>query len=409
MDEVGSGRARRGNNRAGLDAAYETYAARLYDYCLWSTDDATIAEDAVHSALVAAYGREGLLRNDGMLRPWLYGAARNECIRALRKAGRQPKPAPMTGIENPAAKITALEELARVRRVTASFTRYEQDVAELALRHRLVPTEVAIVLGRPQAQIRTVILRVHSALSARCGEGVLLAFSSPPPPTLPEGLYARIVGSASIAERAAYFAERAGPYSRAGYPIAIDRPRPRFHIFALGASAACLATVVLIVALAQSGSPNQTSDDTPSSRPPLAVGPTFDPDGDSEPSPPASPESESPSPPDSTPSSTTPPRGTGATPQIRLSFKSSTGCPPTWTAQITAVVDGNIAREVRVSWWTRTLAERQIAAAAIDQNNYLTSVDGLPYGTEVFFRATAITVDNRTGQTGAYPVTAHCQ
>ncbi len=409
MDEVGSGRARRGNNRAQLDAAYEKYAARLYDYCLWATADSEIAEDAVHAALVGAYGREGLLRDDATLRPWLYTAARNECIRAARKAGRQPKPTPVTGIENPAAKITALEELARVRRVTASFTRPEQDVAELALRHRLVPAEVGVVLGGPQAHVRTVILRVHSALSARCGEGVLLAYFSPPPPPLPEGLYARIVGSASIAERAAYFAERAGPYTRAGFPVAIDRPRPRVRMVALAGSVAFVAVIALIVVLAQNGSSDRADNDPSNTQPPLAVGPTLSPDddGSAEPTPSEPTPSESASP---TPEpSTTPPRGTGTSPQIRLSFKSSTGCPPTWTAQITAVVQGNVAREVRISWWTRTLPERQIAAAAIADNQYLTSIANLPYGTEVFFRATAVTVDNRTGQTGAYPVTAHCQ
>lgn len=391
-----------------LDAAYEKYAARLYDYCFWSTGESTAAEDAVHSALVAAYGRDGLLRDDGSLRAWLYSAARNECLRTARRTGKAPGPSGTpNGVEDPGAKITASAELARVRRVTATFTRPEQDVAELALRHRLVPTEVAAVLGRPESQIRTIILRVHSALSARCGEGVLLAFASPPPPALPESLYARIVGSASIPDRAAYFAERASPYTRTGNPVALDRPRAQPKTVALVSGVAAIAVLALFGVLAQAGAP---APENRGNRPPLVVG-TEGPTTEL----PSSPTSETPSsraptePEDPVPTSQPPPRGTGAVPQIRLSFRTAGGCPATWTAVVNAVVEGNVAREVRIAWWTETLPAQEITAAATADNNYLTSISGLPYGTAVFFRATAITVDNRTGQTGAYPVTAHCK
>ena len=391
-----------------LDAAYEKYAARLYDYCLWATGDSEAAEDAVHGALVAAYGRPGLMRVNRTLRAWLYSAARNEYLRAAHRTGRPAKPAawPDGGAEDPTAKITALEELARVRRVTATFTRHEQDVAELALRHRLVPPEVAIVLGRPESHIRTVILRVHSALSARCGEGVLLAYASPPPPALPESLYGRIRGSAAVPDRAAYFAERGGPYTRAGYPVPLDRPRPRIRTIALVSGVAGAALLATITVIAQTG--NSTPDST--EKPPLVVGTVLPSDLEDSPLPDSP--SQTPSPPDETSAalpSTGPPRGTGAAPMIRLSFRSSGGCPDTWTALVTAVVEKNVAREVRISWWTRNQPAQEITAAATAENNYLTSVGGLPYGTAVFFRATATTVDNRTGQTGAYPVTAHCR
>jgi DNA-directed RNA polymerase specialized sigma24 family protein len=411
MDEEGRARARRGHNKAMLDAAYEKYAAQLYDYCLWfAAGDTETAESAVHSALVAAYGREGLLRDDGPLRPWLYGAARNECLRA---AHRSPRPAgakaAFGAVEDPTAKITAVEELARVRRVTATFTRHEQDVAELALRHRLVPPEVALVLGRPESHIRTAILRVHSTLSARCGEGVLLAFASPPPPPLPESLYARIRGSALIPDRAAYFAERAAPYTRAGYPVPLDRPRPRARTVALVSAVSGLAVLALVAVVAQAGAPpdNNSGPD----RPPLVVGTELGPGqtdiatGEPNPAPSATlPTADVPA-----PTTAPPPPGTGVTPKVRLQFRSSGGCPATWTAVITAIVEDNVAREVKIAWWTSSRPEQEITAAPTAENNYLTSISGLPYGTEVFFRATAVTVDGRSAQTGAYPVTAHCR
>lgn len=390
-----------------LDAAYEKYAAQLYDYCLWfSGENTEIAEGAVHSALVAAYGREGLLRDDGPLRPWLYAAARNECLRSALRNPRPPasKPA-LAAVEDPAAKITAVEELARVRRVTATFTRHEQDVAELALRHRLVPPEVALVVGRPESHVRTVILRAHSALSARCGEGVLLAFSSPPPPPLPESLYARIRGSALIPDRAAYFAERTAPYTRAGYPVPLDRPRPRVKTVALVSAVSAVAALALVAVVAQAGAP--TESDSPSNDGPLVIG-TVDAKPPTSPSPEPSSATPSPAASETMPTSA-PPDGTGVTPKVRLQFRSSGGCPATWTAVVTAIVEGNAAREVKISWWTAAKPEQQIAAAPATETTYLASIGSLPYGTEVFFRATAVTVDNRTATTGAYPVTAHCR
>jgi RNA polymerase sigma factor (sigma-70 family) len=394
-----------------LDAAYEKYAAQLYDYCLWFTSgDMETAEGAVHSALVAAYGREGLLRDDGPLRPWLYTAARNECLRAAHRNSRTstPKPQARQAIEDPTAKISAIEELARVRRVTATFTRHEQDVAELALRHRLVPSEVSLVLGRPEPHIRTVILRVHSALSARCGEGVLLAYSSPPPPTLPESLYARIRGSAFIPDRAAYFAERAAPYTRAGYPVPLDRPRPRVRTIALVSAVSAVAVLALVAVVAQTGAPARV-EDRPEPKPPLVVGTELGP-GQTDPAVEDPTDvTPAPSPTASIPPTSPPPAGTGRAPTIQLSFRSSGGCPATWTALVTAVVEGNVAREVRIAWWTKSRAPQEIAAAATDETTFITSIGGLPYSTEVFFRATAITVDNRSTQTGAYPVTAQCR
>src|SRR5437588_12840146 len=68
----------------GLADAYARYAPSLYAYC-WSLlgDPADVAE-ALEDTFVIAAGRLGLLRDPGLLRPWLYAVARNECQRRLR-------------------------------------------------------------------------------------------------------------------------------------------------------------------------------------------------------------------------------------------------------------------------------------------------------------------------------------
>jgi hypothetical protein len=221
-----------------------------------------------------------------------------------------------------------------------------------------------------------------------------------------------------VPDRAEYFAERAGPYTRSGYPVPFDRPRPRVRTIALVSGVSCAALLALAVVIAQTNGDGgrddrplvvgtelgQGEDETPSSAPTLpepsrSETPTLFP---------------LPSPNSPTPSevltTAPPPKGTGAAPTIRLSFRSGGGCPSTWTAVVTAVVEGNVANEVRVAWWTKARPQpQQIVAAAADERTFLTSITGLPYSTEVFFKATAVSVDNRTGETGAYPVTAQCR
>src|SRR5215467_2966694 len=69
---------------AGLAAAYDSYAAALYNYCRSLLAEPADAADAVQDTFVIAASKLGGLRDPDRLRPWLYAVARNECRRRLR-------------------------------------------------------------------------------------------------------------------------------------------------------------------------------------------------------------------------------------------------------------------------------------------------------------------------------------
>src|ERR1700761_4001566 len=68
----------------GLAAAYDRYAAPLYQYCRTLLGDPADAADAVQDTFVIAASRLDGLRDPDRLRLWLYAVARNEARRIPR-------------------------------------------------------------------------------------------------------------------------------------------------------------------------------------------------------------------------------------------------------------------------------------------------------------------------------------
>ena len=75
----------------GLAAAYDQFAAPLFDYCRRMLPDPDAA-GAVRDTFVIATSRLEGLRDPDRLRPWLYAVARNECLRPPAGAGVTSRP-----------------------------------------------------------------------------------------------------------------------------------------------------------------------------------------------------------------------------------------------------------------------------------------------------------------------------
>ena len=69
---------------AGLAEAYDRYADALFGYCRSLLREPADAADAVQDTFVIAASRLSGLRDQELLRPWLYAVARNECLRRLK-------------------------------------------------------------------------------------------------------------------------------------------------------------------------------------------------------------------------------------------------------------------------------------------------------------------------------------
>jgi len=158
---------------AGLAAAYDTYAAVLYNYCRSLLAESADAADAVQDTFVIAAAKLGGLRDPDRLRPWLYAVARNECHRRLRARARFTSLDEAGDVTDTAetepqgADAGALKEL--VTAAVAGLNPGDREVIELNLRHDLTGGDLADALGVPPNQAHALASRARSQLERALG------------------------------------------------------------------------------------------------------------------------------------------------------------------------------------------------------------------------------------------------
>jgi RNA polymerase sigma factor (sigma-70 family) len=158
---------------AGLAAAYDSYAAVLYNYCRSLLAEPADAADAVQDTFVIAAGKLGGLRDPDRLRPWLYAVARNECHRRLRARARlasldEAGDVSDTAATEPHSVDTAgLKEL--VTAAVAGLNPGDREVIELHLRHDLTGADLSDALGVPPNQAHALASRARGQLERSLG------------------------------------------------------------------------------------------------------------------------------------------------------------------------------------------------------------------------------------------------
>jgi len=158
---------------AGLEAAYDSYAAALHAYCRSLLAEPADAADAVQDTFVIAAAKLGGLRDPDRLRPWLYAVARNECYRRLRGHARMAALDEAGDVTDTAADAssgagrTELREL--VAAALAGLNPGDRDVIELNLRHEVEGPDLADALGVPLNQAHALASRARGQLERSLG------------------------------------------------------------------------------------------------------------------------------------------------------------------------------------------------------------------------------------------------
>jgi RNA polymerase sigma factor (sigma-70 family) len=158
---------------AGLAAAYDNYAAVLYNYCRSLLGEPADAADAVQDTFVIAAAKLDGLRDPDRLRPWLYAVARNECHRRLRARVRLASldeagdVSDTAAFEPHGADAAALKEL--VTAAVVGLNAGDREVIELHLRHDLTGADLADALGVPPNQAHALASRARSQLERSLG------------------------------------------------------------------------------------------------------------------------------------------------------------------------------------------------------------------------------------------------
>ena len=193
----------------GLLGAFDAYADRLHSYAFTLLGEPDAAAGAVLDTLIVAAGSARRLTDRTRLGPWLYALARNECLR---------------------------------RRAPGDHPDLAGEAAELGVRHRLAPTDIAAVLGVPAEDTDRLAAAVADA-----------TFGLGPPPVLavPPGLRYEVAaaGNTDGAARRAELTRRARPFDADGFPVPLDRRRLSGRALAWSAAAVVLIAVGLLVTL----------------------------------------------------------------------------------------------------------------------------------------------------------------
>ncbi|MFG2586308.1 BACON domain-containing protein [Streptomyces malaysiensis] len=146
---------------------YEPYLDGLFTYCLSALCEHDAAAVAVGDVLTVAERRPGRGRgrvNEAgeLSRPWLYAVARWACLRKLaERRGRSGTDTPgdgdEAGLPEPIAAQRRRELAALAWPEAAGTTAEQREALELAVRHRLGPSEVAAVLGKDREETRALL------------------------------------------------------------------------------------------------------------------------------------------------------------------------------------------------------------------------------------------------------------
>ncbi|MCW2918842.1 MAG: polymerase, sigma-24 subunit, subfamily [Actinomycetia bacterium] len=135
-----------------LTQIYESYGARLYDYCHTYLRDQVDAADAVHDSLIAAQQHIAKLHEPEHLRGWLYAIARKECLRRLDdpQVRTERHEAPLAdddiGLE-PRERARRAEIRELVFSALATLIGRQREAVILTARHDLDTWQLARVLG----------------------------------------------------------------------------------------------------------------------------------------------------------------------------------------------------------------------------------------------------------------------
>ena len=142
-------------DRLAAGQVYDVYGTRLYAYCHELLADPKLSADALRDTFIVAADRIRGLANPDEFGAWLYALARAECVRV--------------GISDDApadaASAARGDRLARLALdVYSMLEPEERELLDLAFRHRLVDSDLALVLREDESAVSTRVTKAPSDL-----------------------------------------------------------------------------------------------------------------------------------------------------------------------------------------------------------------------------------------------------
>ena len=157
----------RDGRTAALAALFERHHARVYRYCLRMTGNRSTAEDLVQDVFMKMLKYKTTFKDDSDLVPWMFGIARNSCLRHLRRAAGDRLPAFVAEREDDQASEATADDphderqTELVRRALLRLPAERREVLVLSRYEYKSYDEIARVLD---CSVGAVKVRVHRAM-----------------------------------------------------------------------------------------------------------------------------------------------------------------------------------------------------------------------------------------------------
>ena len=173
-------------------ALYDRYKGPVYGYCAKMLLDRTAAEDMLQETFARAYEHRERLLSSTSFKAWVFTIARNQCLNALRKRGREvafadDAPEPPAPGPTPFANLLKSEQAALVDRTLAGLSPSYREVVVLREYQNLSYDEIAAVTRTTVSSVKSRLFKARRKI----GEALRpLLHPEPPAPPVPAAVAA---------------------------------------------------------------------------------------------------------------------------------------------------------------------------------------------------------------------------
>ena len=152
-------------------ALYDRYKGAVYAYCAKMLLDRTAAEDLLQETFARAYEHRDRLLNSTSFKAWLFTIARNQCLNALRKRGREvpfalDAPEPASPGATPFTNLLKSEQADLVSRTLAALPASYREVLVLREYQNLSYDEIAAVTKTTVSSVKSRLFKARRKVGA---------------------------------------------------------------------------------------------------------------------------------------------------------------------------------------------------------------------------------------------------
>ncbi len=145
---------------------YDRYKGAVYAYCAKMLLDRAAAEDLLQETFARAYEHRDRLLNSTSFKAWLFTIARNQCLNALRKRGREvpfapEAPEPVGRAGTPFTHLLKSEQAELVSRALADLSPSYREVVVLREYQNLSYDEIAAVTKTTVSSVKSRLFKAR--------------------------------------------------------------------------------------------------------------------------------------------------------------------------------------------------------------------------------------------------------